>query len=184
MHTCTHTHTHTHIHTIITSTGHVGAVYSLAVLNAPGQTRLFSASYDKTIRVGYMHCLQHSSLCLEELCDCLTYGFIWIQDCKINLLLSVCKSYVCMQYLEQNLHADWNLSLHPSIHIKPLSMSIMVHVRSLLSNQCTTDRVWNLQHCPYTNIVHILCSAWHTVNKCSTHGRVSDFCCTMKICLT
>ena len=57
-----HTYTHTHIHTIITSTGHVGAVYSLAVLNAPGQTRLFSASYDKTIRVGYTHYPQHSSL--------------------------------------------------------------------------------------------------------------------------
>ena len=64
-HTCTHTHTraHTHTHTHThTSTGHIGAVYSLAVLNAPGQTRLFSASYDKTIRVGYTHCPQHNSL--------------------------------------------------------------------------------------------------------------------------
>ena len=33
-------------------TGHVGTVYALAVLPTPGgQTRLFSASYDKTIRV-------------------------------------------------------------------------------------------------------------------------------------
>lgn len=32
-------------------TGHVGAVYAVAVLRAPGRDRLFSASYDKTIRV-------------------------------------------------------------------------------------------------------------------------------------
>jgi E3 ubiquitin-protein ligase TRAF7 len=32
-------------------TGHTGAVYALAVLRAPGRDRLFSASYDKTIRV-------------------------------------------------------------------------------------------------------------------------------------
>ena len=31
--------------------GHVGIVYSLTVLKAPGKMRLFSASYDKTIRV-------------------------------------------------------------------------------------------------------------------------------------
>ena len=34
-----------------TLTGHVGIVYALAVLKTSGQTRLFSASYDKTIRV-------------------------------------------------------------------------------------------------------------------------------------
>ena len=32
-------------------TGHVGTVYGLAVLSAPGQTRLFSASYDRSLRV-------------------------------------------------------------------------------------------------------------------------------------
>ena len=31
--------------------GHVGIVYGLAVLSAPGQTRLFSASYDRSLRV-------------------------------------------------------------------------------------------------------------------------------------
>ena len=31
--------------------GHVGTVYGLAVLSAPGQTRLFSASYDRSLRV-------------------------------------------------------------------------------------------------------------------------------------
>ena len=31
--------------------GHTGAVYALAVLRTPGRERLFSASYDKTIRV-------------------------------------------------------------------------------------------------------------------------------------
>ena len=31
--------------------GHVGIVYSLTVLKTPGKMRLFSASYDKTIRV-------------------------------------------------------------------------------------------------------------------------------------
>lgn len=31
--------------------GHRGTVYDLAALETPGQTKLFSASYDKTIRV-------------------------------------------------------------------------------------------------------------------------------------
>jgi E3 ubiquitin-protein ligase TRAF7 len=31
--------------------GHRGTVYDLTVLETPGQTKLFSASYDKTIRV-------------------------------------------------------------------------------------------------------------------------------------
>lgn len=31
--------------------GHTGTIYDLAVLQTPGQPRLFSASYDKTIRV-------------------------------------------------------------------------------------------------------------------------------------
>ena len=32
-------------------TGHVGIVYGLQAMEAPGQTKLFSASYDKTLRV-------------------------------------------------------------------------------------------------------------------------------------
>lgn len=32
-------------------TGHVGTVYGLAVLESPGNIRLVSASYDKTLRV-------------------------------------------------------------------------------------------------------------------------------------
>lgn len=38
-------------HNSVDHTGHVGIVYSLTVLKAPGKMRLFSASYDKTIRV-------------------------------------------------------------------------------------------------------------------------------------
>lgn len=41
-------HHHPHVYII---SGHVGAVYAVAVLRAPGRDRLFSASYDKTIRV-------------------------------------------------------------------------------------------------------------------------------------
>lgn len=36
---------------VVTLRGHTGIVYALAVLKVPGQTRLFSASYDKSIRV-------------------------------------------------------------------------------------------------------------------------------------
>ena len=32
-------------------TGHVGTVYGLAVMETPGNMRLVSASYDKTLRV-------------------------------------------------------------------------------------------------------------------------------------
>jgi len=32
-------------------TGHVGIIYSLQVIEAPGQTRLFSTCYDKTLGV-------------------------------------------------------------------------------------------------------------------------------------
>lgn len=42
-------------------TGHVGIVYSLQVIEAPSQTRLFSACYDKTLRVWnmeHMTCVQ------------------------------------------------------------------------------------------------------------------------------
>lgn len=39
------------------SAGHVGIVYSLTVLKAPGKMRLFSASYDKTIRVSWKACV-------------------------------------------------------------------------------------------------------------------------------
>ena len=31
--------------------GHVGIVYALQAIEVPGQTKLFSASYDKTLRV-------------------------------------------------------------------------------------------------------------------------------------
>ena len=33
------------------STGHFGIVYALHAIETPGQTKLFSASYDKTLRV-------------------------------------------------------------------------------------------------------------------------------------
>ena len=38
----------------VLTAGHTGAVYALAVLNTPGRERLFSACYDKTIRVRYL----------------------------------------------------------------------------------------------------------------------------------
>ena len=52
--------------------GHVGIVYSLTVLKAPGKMRLFSASYDKTIRVSvwsiesWYHCTTSQSLCIDK----------------------------------------------------------------------------------------------------------------------
>ena len=36
-------------------TGHVGIVYALQVMESPGSTRLFSACYDKTLRVSIYH---------------------------------------------------------------------------------------------------------------------------------
>ena len=36
---------------VVCVTGHVGIVYGLQAMEAPGQTKLFSASYDKTLRV-------------------------------------------------------------------------------------------------------------------------------------
>ena len=33
------------------SSGHFGIVYALHAIETPGQTKLFSASYDKTLRV-------------------------------------------------------------------------------------------------------------------------------------
>ena len=44
--------------------GHRGTVYDLAALETPGQTKLFSASYDKTIRV----C--STCVCLHVWCVC------------------------------------------------------------------------------------------------------------------
>lgn len=35
-----------------TLTGHVGTVYALAVISTPDQTKVFSASYDRSLRVG------------------------------------------------------------------------------------------------------------------------------------
>lgn len=34
-----------------TLTGHVGTVYALAVISTPDQTKVFSASYDRSLRV-------------------------------------------------------------------------------------------------------------------------------------
>ena len=39
---------------VLLTAGHTGAVYALAVLNTPGRERLFSACYDKTIRVRHL----------------------------------------------------------------------------------------------------------------------------------
>ena len=48
--------------TLILFTGHVGSVYALAVLTTPGRIRLFSGSYDKTIRVCVSKSKQFSML--------------------------------------------------------------------------------------------------------------------------
>ena len=39
-----------------TLTGHVGTVYALAVISTPDQTKVFSASYDRSLRVGVQGC--------------------------------------------------------------------------------------------------------------------------------
>lgn len=41
-----------------TLTGHVGTVYALAVISTPDQTKVFSASYDRSLRVNVRN---HSS---------------------------------------------------------------------------------------------------------------------------
>lgn len=38
-----------------TLTGHVGTVYALAVISTPDQTKVFSASYDRSLRVRTLH---------------------------------------------------------------------------------------------------------------------------------
>lgn len=39
-----------------TLTGHVGTVYALAVISTPDQTKVFSASYDRSLRVRVQGC--------------------------------------------------------------------------------------------------------------------------------
>lgn len=46
-----------------TLTGHVGTVYALAVISTPDQTKVFSASYDRSLRV----CV-HLHLCIQHCC--------------------------------------------------------------------------------------------------------------------
>ena len=41
--------------------GHVGIVYALQAIEVPGQTKLFSASYDKTLRVCAIFCFSRLS---------------------------------------------------------------------------------------------------------------------------
>ena len=58
-------------------TGHVGIIYSLQVLDgpSPGGARLFSACYDKTLRVShnqYNEVSRPSLLTIYQLCDGLT----------------------------------------------------------------------------------------------------------------
>lgn len=40
-----------------TLTGHVGTVYALAVISTPDQTKVFSASYDRSLRVRVSPCV-------------------------------------------------------------------------------------------------------------------------------
>ena len=42
---------HVDPHIDLSSTGHVGTVYGLAVIEKPSDVQLVSASYDKTLRV-------------------------------------------------------------------------------------------------------------------------------------
>lgn len=53
-----------------TLTGHVGTVYALAVISTPDQTKVFSASYDRSLRVNvenhlYKHCASSPVFSLE-----------------------------------------------------------------------------------------------------------------------
>ena len=45
------THLHADLYVALSSTGHVGTVYGLAVIEKPSDVQLVSASYDKTLRV-------------------------------------------------------------------------------------------------------------------------------------
>lgn len=46
--------------------GHTGTVYALAVMNLPGKQRLFSASYDKSIKVWAMDTFQQIQTLLRH----------------------------------------------------------------------------------------------------------------------
>lgn len=74
-----------------TLTGHVGTVYALAVISTPDQTKVFSASYDRSLRVGG----PAGTECVRG--EGAPYfggavsggGTDWLVDC-LSLLLNVC----------------------------------------------------------------------------------------------
>lgn len=47
-----------------TLTGHVGTVYALAVISTPDQTKVFSASYDRSLRVSVCCCELQILICV------------------------------------------------------------------------------------------------------------------------
>ncbi|KAL5484120.1 hypothetical protein EMCRGX_G020568 [Ephydatia muelleri] len=63
---------------VLTLTGHTGIVYALAILKAPGQTRLFSGSYDKSIRVWNLELMTCSQTLVRHegsvTCLCVSMG--------------------------------------------------------------------------------------------------------------
>ena len=69
--------------------GHVGTVYGLAVLSAPGQTRLFSASYDRSLRViGKCYCFNRvvsRLICTRRTAD--LFDFIVDKTSKHELMM-------------------------------------------------------------------------------------------------
>lgn len=50
-----------------TLTGHVGTVYALAVISTPDQTKVFSASYDRSLRVSVCCCTHLHMYCILSL---------------------------------------------------------------------------------------------------------------------
>ena len=81
-------------------TGHVGIVYALQVMESPGSTRLFSACYDKTLRVrstgtdGVRTCIKWSLLMglgvFVVLCD---FVFLSLWVCHLLHMASVPHKY-------------------------------------------------------------------------------------------
>lgn len=63
--------------------GHRGTVYDLAALETPGQTKLFSASYDKTIRVLRCVCVC-VHVCARACVWCTVYEsiYVWCSVCE------------------------------------------------------------------------------------------------------
>lgn len=61
-----------------TLTGHVGTVYALAVISTPDQTKVFSASYDRSLRVSVCCSKLHIMICIF-----IIYAIVAMQELSI-----------------------------------------------------------------------------------------------------